>query len=38
MQGATEDPAVSAIKLDLYSKLFAFGNQREVVLDGSTKS
>jgi cyclase len=31
-QGATEDQAVAAIKLDQYSKLFAFGNQREVVL------
>jgi glyoxylase-like metal-dependent hydrolase (beta-lactamase superfamily II) len=31
-QGATEDQAVTAVKLDQYSKLFAFGNQREVVL------
>jgi len=31
-QGATEDQAVAAITLDQYSKLFAFGNQREVVL------
>jgi len=31
-QGATEDQAVAAVKLDQYSKLFAFGNQREVVL------
>ena len=31
-QGASEDQAVAAIKLDQYSKLFAFGNQREVVL------
>ena len=30
--GATEDQAVAAVKLDQYSKLFAFGNQREVVL------
>ena len=31
-QGATEDQAAAAVKLDQYSKLFAFGNQREVVL------
>jgi len=31
-QGATEDQSVAAVKLDQYSKLFAFGNQREVVL------
>jgi cyclase len=31
-RGATEDQAVAAVKLDQYSKLFAFGNQREVVL------
>jgi glyoxylase-like metal-dependent hydrolase (beta-lactamase superfamily II) len=31
-QGATEEQAVAAVKLDQYSKLFAFGNQREVVL------
>ncbi|HEU5258186.1 MAG TPA: MBL fold metallo-hydrolase [Vicinamibacterales bacterium] len=31
-QGATEDQAVAAIKLDQYSKLYAFMGQREVVL------
>ena len=31
-QGATEDQAVAAVKLDQYSKLYAFGGQREVVL------
>jgi cyclase len=31
-QGANEDQAVAAVKLDQYSELFAFGNQREVVL------
>ena len=31
-QGATEDQAVAAVKLDQYSKLYAFAGQREVVL------
>jgi cyclase len=31
-QGATEDQAVAAVKLDQYSKLYAFTGQREVVL------
>jgi glyoxylase-like metal-dependent hydrolase (beta-lactamase superfamily II) len=31
-QGATEDQAVAAVRLDQYSKLFAFNNQRDVVL------
>ena len=31
-QGATEDQAVAAVKLDQYSKLYAFMGQREVVL------
>jgi hypothetical protein len=30
--GATEDQAVAAVKLDQYSKLYAFMGQREVVL------
>ena len=31
-RGATEDQAVAAVKLDQYSKLYAFAGQREVVL------
>jgi cyclase len=31
-RGATEDQAVAAVKLDQYSKLYAFMGQREVVL------
>ena len=31
-RGATEDQAVTAVKLDQYSKLYAFMGQREVVL------
>jgi cyclase len=31
-RGATEDQAVEAVKLDQYSKLYAFTGQREVVL------
>jgi cyclase len=31
-QGATEDQAVAAVKLDQYAKLYAFGAQRDVVL------
>jgi len=31
-QGATEDQAVAAVKLDQYAKLYAFAGQREVVL------
>jgi len=31
-QGATEDEAVAAVKLDQYAKLYAFAGQREVVL------
>ena len=30
--GATEDQAIAAVKLDQYSKLYAFMGQREVVL------
>ena len=31
-QGAAEDQAVAAVKLDQYAKLYAFGAQRDVVL------
>jgi cyclase len=31
-RGATEDQAVAAVKLDQYSKMYAFAGQREVVL------
>jgi glyoxylase-like metal-dependent hydrolase (beta-lactamase superfamily II) len=31
-QGANRGSGAARVKLDLYSKLFAFGNQREVVL------
>ena len=31
-QGATEDQAVAAVKLDQYARLYAFAGQREVVL------
>ena len=31
-RGATEDQAVASVKLDQYSKLYAFAGQREVVL------